>query len=298
MVPFFSCWLRSSPRFLLPWCSTPQPIAHHSMPMAHCSLAPQAVSTQPTVVLSLELISGAWVSAPSTPQPQVIQAVVSQAVVQMIYATLTLLCPPQSNCSTFLSDFEVPPSCLISPSVSWLSRVWVPYLFHSSILGMLVQSWFLFSLSLFFFCSVQLHQESLALFGGLSFLPAFSRCSMQIILHFRCVFFFNVCGRRWAWCLTPPPSLFSPPNTGVSKRQMWNYRFQGKAMPFCSQFQCHNNSANIHLKTTRFGDETEFMKMFKKSYEIIVLINTIVSIRDLGFEVYKLNLFEVYLVLM
>lgn len=69
-------------------------------------------------------------------------------------------------------------------------------------------------------------------------------------------------------------------------------------MPFCSQFQCHNNSANIHLKTTRFGDETEFMKMFKKSYEIIVLINTIVSIRDLGFEVYKLNLFEVYLVLM
>ena len=68
------------------------------------------------------------------------QAVVSRAVVQMICAALTLLCPPQSSCCAFLSSFKVPPSLLISSSFRWLLRVWVPFLFYSSLSGMLVPS--------------------------------------------------------------------------------------------------------------------------------------------------------------
>ena len=57
MAPCFFCGHRlppSSPRL---WCSTPQP-------MFPCSLAPQAVSTQLTLVLSLKLTSRTLVSAP------------------------------------------------------------------------------------------------------------------------------------------------------------------------------------------------------------------------------------------
>ena len=58
MVPCFSCGPRP-PRFPQLWLSAPQPVVYHS-------LAPQAVSTQPTLVLSPELTSRAWVSVPST----------------------------------------------------------------------------------------------------------------------------------------------------------------------------------------------------------------------------------------
>ena len=84
-----------------------------------------------------------------------------------------------------LWGFEVPTSLLIS-SVRWLPRVWVPFLFHTSLSGVLVPSWFLSSLSLFFFpfCSTQLCGGFLALFGGVkTLLPVFSRCSVQIVLH-------------------------------------------------------------------------------------------------------------------
>ena len=40
-------------------------------------------------------------------------------------AALTLLCPSQSSCCTFLSDFEVRPSRLISPLVRWLPKTGV-----------------------------------------------------------------------------------------------------------------------------------------------------------------------------
>ena len=51
MVPGFSCRPRTPP--LLPW------LWHSaSQPVVHCSLAFQAVSTQPTLVLSPELASG------------------------------------------------------------------------------------------------------------------------------------------------------------------------------------------------------------------------------------------------
>ena len=44
----------------------------------------------------------------------------SKVVVHMICGALILLCPPQSYCCTFLCDFEVPPSWLISPLVKQL----------------------------------------------------------------------------------------------------------------------------------------------------------------------------------
>ena len=67
---------------------------------------------------------------------------------------------------------------------------------------------FLFFFFLFSFCSTQLCQGFLALFGGLSSFASIHRCSMRIILHDHVDFFFFlcVCGRRWVWCLTPPPS--------------------------------------------------------------------------------------------
>ena len=43
----------------LPWRSTAQPVDTNASPMAHYSLAPQAVPTQPTPVLSLGLTSRA-----------------------------------------------------------------------------------------------------------------------------------------------------------------------------------------------------------------------------------------------
>ena len=54
-------------------------------------------------------------------------------VVQMICAVLTLLCPPQSRCCTFLGDFVVPPSQLISqqlggfPGCVFLSSFTAPF---------------------------------------------------------------------------------------------------------------------------------------------------------------------------
>ena len=51
--------LRHPPGFPWLWYSTLHP-------MVHCSLAPQAIYTQPTLVLSPEWTSRAWVSAPIT----------------------------------------------------------------------------------------------------------------------------------------------------------------------------------------------------------------------------------------
>ena len=78
---------------------------------------------------------------------RVSQAVLSQAVVLMVCVALSLLCPPQSSCCPFLQGFgdPPPPSQLISPSVRWPPRVWIPFPFHSSLSGVLVLSWFLCS---------------------------------------------------------------------------------------------------------------------------------------------------------
>ena len=62
--------------------------------MTHRSLAPQALPTQPTLVLSLELTSGPESQRPAMAPAS--QAVVSWAMMQMISVVLALLCPPQS----------------------------------------------------------------------------------------------------------------------------------------------------------------------------------------------------------
>ena len=58
MVPCFSCGPRPTSRFPQLWCSIPQPLAH-------CSLPPHIISTQPALVLSPDLNSSASVSEPS-----------------------------------------------------------------------------------------------------------------------------------------------------------------------------------------------------------------------------------------
>ena len=122
---------------------------------------------QPNLVLSLELTFRALVSVPSP--AWVSQAVVSGPVVQMICVALTLLYP-QSNCCLFLGDFDIPPSQLISPSLDCLPSVRVPFLFHSSLTGVLVPSHpdsFCISFS-FSFYSTQLCGGFLSRFEGLN----------------------------------------------------------------------------------------------------------------------------------
>ena len=105
-------------------------------------------------------------SLSTQPMPEHLRLWYLGSVILMVHAALTLLCLPQSSCCNFLQDFEVPPSQLISLSVRWLPRVWVPFLFHSFLSGMLAPSSFLFSL--FFFCSIQLCGGFLAFLGGSS----------------------------------------------------------------------------------------------------------------------------------
>ena len=79
--------------------------------MEHCSLALQAVYTQPTSPLSGTDLSSLSLSA--QPLPECLRLWCPGAVVQMISVV-----PPQSNCCTFLRCFEdLPLSKLISPSV-------------------------------------------------------------------------------------------------------------------------------------------------------------------------------------
>ena len=143
---------------LSPWRTTPPP-------MAHCSLAPQAVPTQPAPVLSLGLTSRA---ESTVARPHLcISGCGVQVVVQMICEALTLLCCSQSSCCIFLGDFEVPPTGLIFQSVRWLLRMWVPFCRHSSLSGMQVLSWFLFFL--FFSFVLPSYVKSFLLFWRFKF---------------------------------------------------------------------------------------------------------------------------------
>ena len=128
--PAFFCRVRPPPWFPWMWHSVPQPLTHHS-------LAPQSVSTQPTLVLSLEQTSGAWDSAPSP--ILIVLGCGLLKVVPVVCVGGSLLCPSQSSCCAFLWGFEFSPFWLISLSVRWLPWVWVPFLFHSSLSGLLVQ---------------------------------------------------------------------------------------------------------------------------------------------------------------
>ena len=123
-------------------CQLAPPVGPAPLAVVFCSLerrapvpSPSGVSTQPTLVLSLELASRAQVSVPSPCLS--ISGCAVQGGMQMICAALSLLCPLQSA-AVLLGDFEAPPSQLISPSVRWLTRVWVPFLFNSSFSSVLV----------------------------------------------------------------------------------------------------------------------------------------------------------------
>ena len=109
-----------------------------------------------------------------------------------LYGSLLLCSPPTGFCA-FLPGFEAPPpSQLISQSVRCFPGCW--FLYHSSLSAMLVLSWFLFfsfsSLS-FPFCATQLHGGFHALSEVWGLLPAFSICSMCIVLHVDFIFFLN-----------------------------------------------------------------------------------------------------------
>ena len=125
MAPCFSCGPRPPPRFALLWCSNSQPIAHHSQIngtlLLSSSGCPHTASPSPLPGTDLCSLSQHPAPAPTS------QSVVSRVVVQMTCVALTPLCPPQSSCCSILIDFEVPLSQLISPSVRWLPRVWVPF---------------------------------------------------------------------------------------------------------------------------------------------------------------------------
>lgn len=153
MVLCFYWRPRPPPSFPLLWHSTPKPREHCTPPTAHCSLSYHAVPTQPLLVLSLELTSGAWVSAPSSCQALRLWCPgwwcpgwwCRWSTRLLLY--LALFSP---TTALFLSDFEVCQCQMISPLVRWLPMMWVPFSFHSSLSGMLVPSWFFFSLSLSF----------------------------------------------------------------------------------------------------------------------------------------------------
>ena len=101
-------------------------------------------------------------SLSAQPQPEHLPLWCLGAGVQMMCAVLTMLCPPQSSCCAFLCNLEVPWTWLI-PLIRCLPRVWVPFLFHSSCSGMIVQSFFFF-----FLLFNQVMWRVYVLFGGLS----------------------------------------------------------------------------------------------------------------------------------
>ena len=106
-------------------CSAPQTMVHHSV-------APQA--TQPTLALPWSL------NVSARPLPDHLRLWCPGLVVQMLHTALTLLCSPLSSCCPFLHNFEVSLSRMISLSVTWFPRVWVPFLFNSSLSRVLVPS--------------------------------------------------------------------------------------------------------------------------------------------------------------
>ena len=62
----------------------------------------------------------------------------------------------------------------------------------------------------FFFCPTPVHGEFLAFWEVWGLLPAFSRCSVEVVPHVE-VFLMYLWWGRWSPCLTPLPSWRSPP---------------------------------------------------------------------------------------
>lgn len=119
-------WVGPSPGFPLPWHSSPQPVLHsclapQAVPTCQPQSSPQDSPLEPESQHPARLRISGW-GVPASGSD----------------AALTLLCLPQSSCCAFRGDFEIPPSQLISLSVSCLPRRWDPFLLQSSLSGMLV----------------------------------------------------------------------------------------------------------------------------------------------------------------
>ena len=147
MVLCFSCGPRPPSRFPQLWHSTPQP-------MTHCNFAPQAVSTQPTLVVSPELTLRAWVYA---------QPLRPEGLRLCCLGVVVLLNPAVALFSEILKSLHLQ---LIFPS--W-GADFFPFTAPCQECWSCPDSlFFLFSLSFFSFCSTQLYGGFLAPFGDLS----------------------------------------------------------------------------------------------------------------------------------
>ena len=154
MAPCFSCRPRSPSLLSWLWLSTRQSVAS-------CCIAPQAICTQLTLGLHMELTSGAWVSVPN-PCLSVsdcgVQGWWSWFFVQFSFC-FSLISPAAalfSEALSFCLHLSWPPHQLGPP------RVQIPFLFHSSWSGLLVSSWYPFfssSLSLSFSFVLHSHVE-------------------------------------------------------------------------------------------------------------------------------------------
>ena len=116
------------------------------------------------------------------------QAGECRQVARTLCAGLALLCLPQTGCCTLLPASEAPfLSWLISLPVKGLPRVQEHFLFHSSLPGVQILSWFPF---LFFPFIPPLMWRLLALLGVWDMLPVLSSYSVRIIPHVDVLFFF------------------------------------------------------------------------------------------------------------
>lgn len=139
----------------------------HFLPVMYHPLSPLVCSTQPIIVLSRELTSGVWASAPilclSIPGCDVQRQCYQWPVWE------SLLCPPQSSYCILFWDAEVPLFWLISLSVIWIPGCGSLASFASSLrIASPILILFFLSFSLFYFlCSTKLCGGFLARFGGL-----------------------------------------------------------------------------------------------------------------------------------
>ena len=135
----FLLWARPPPRFPWLWHSAPQLMAFGDPTCGALLPSPSVClhTANPSLLIGTSIQS---LSLSTQPPPKHLRLWCLGAVAQMVCVALTLICPPQSSCCAFLHNFEVPLSWLISPSVRWLPRVWVPLLFNRFLSGVLVPS--------------------------------------------------------------------------------------------------------------------------------------------------------------
>ena len=144
-------------------------------------------------------------SEPTSQRPaRASEAAVPRPVVQLVCAALTRLCCPQSSGCMLSRGLGGPTDSAHLCPGRRLPRRWVPFLLQGWLPLQSASPGPVPFLALFFFCSTQLCQDFLAVFGGLS-----SSASVQWMFCARpftgwCVFL--MCLWERARRLTPPPS--------------------------------------------------------------------------------------------